>query len=59
MYKMFIIHNLHLLYIHFGVLQTNVIIESNNLTTEQIAQIQNIITREIQTDISNIHISIK
>lgn len=37
----------------------NVIIESNNLTTEQIAQIQNIITREIQTDISNIHISIK
>ena len=29
MYKMFIIHDLHLLYTHFGVLQTNVIIESN------------------------------
>lgn len=35
------------------------IVKSNNLGQEQIAQIQNIITREMQVDIDNIHISNK
>lgn len=37
----------------------NAIIKSKELKTEQIAQIQNIITRELKADISNIHISNK
>lgn len=37
----------------------SVIIKSEKLTTEQIAQVQNIITRELNADISNVHISNK
>lgn len=37
----------------------SVIIKAEELTQEQIAQIQNIVTRELNTDISNIHISNK
>lgn len=37
----------------------SVVIKSESLQEEQIAQIQNIISREIQTEISNIHISNK
>lgn len=37
----------------------SVIVKSDNLGQEQIAQIQNIITREMQVDIDNIHISNK
>ena len=37
----------------------NVIVKSSKLKTEQIAQIQNIITRELDTKIQNIHISNK
>ncbi len=37
----------------------NVIIKANELQTEQIAQIQNIITRELKGDIEDIHISNK
>ena len=34
----------------------NVVVKSNKLEQEQVAQIQNIITREINTEIENIHI---
>lgn len=34
----------------------NVVIKAKELTTEEIAQIQNIITREMETSIENIHI---
>ena len=34
----------------------NVIIKAENLNTEEIAQIQNIVTRELGTNIENIHI---
>lgn len=34
----------------------NVVVKSNKLAQEQVAQIQNIITREINTEIENIHI---
>lgn len=34
----------------------NVVIKAQDLTTEEIAQIQNIITREMETSIENIHI---
>lgn len=34
----------------------NVVVKSDKLTQEQVAQIQNIITREINTEIENIHI---
>ena len=37
----------------------NVIIKSKKLETEQIAQVQNIITRELNSKIENIHISNK
>ena len=37
----------------------NVIVKEKTLKTEQIAQIQNIVTREIENDIENIHISCK
>ena len=37
----------------------SVVIKSESLQEEQIAQIQNIIEREMQTEISNIHISTK
>lgn len=37
----------------------NVIVKSNELNAEQIAQIQNIITRELNADIEDIHISNK
>ena len=35
----------------------NVVIKGDNLTTEQVAQVQNIIQRELNTDIENIHIT--
>ena len=35
----------------------NVVLKQNNLDTKQIAQIQNIIQRELKTEIENIHIS--
>lgn len=34
----------------------NVVVEANDLTSEEIAQIQNIINREMDTNIENIHI---
>lgn len=37
----------------------NVIIKSKKLKAEQIAQIQNIVTRELKAKIDNIHISNK
>ena len=37
----------------------NVVVQADNLKTEEIAQIQNIITREIGTEIENIHIMTK
>lgn len=37
----------------------NVIVEADELTTEQIAQIQNIVTRELNVKIENVHISQK
>lgn len=37
----------------------NVIVNSEELTTEEIAQIQNIISREMKASIENIHISNK
>ena len=37
----------------------NVIVKTENLNSEQIAQIQNIIQRELKSDIENIHISSK
>lgn len=37
----------------------NVVVKANELKTEQIAQIQNIITRELKADIDDIHISNK
>ena len=37
----------------------NVVVKEKTLKTEQIAQIQNIVTREIENDIENIHISCK
>lgn len=37
----------------------NVIIKAKKITKEQVAQIQNIITRELKADINNIHISNK
>ena len=35
----------------------NVVTEKENLTTEEVAQIQNIVQRELKADIQNIHIS--
>ena len=35
----------------------NVVIKAKELTTEQVAQVQNIIQRELKTDIENIHIT--
>lgn len=37
----------------------NVIVKALDLTQDQIAQIQNIVTRELKADINNIHISAK
>lgn len=37
----------------------NVIVKANKLEKEQIAQIQNIVTRELNTKIENVHISNK
>ena len=37
----------------------NVVVKAENLGTEQIAQIQNIISRELKVEIENIHISHK
>lgn len=37
----------------------NIIIKAKELTEEQIAQVQNIVTRELKTEIENIHISNK
>lgn len=37
----------------------NVIIKAKKITEEQVAQVQNIITRELKSEISNIHISTK
>lgn len=37
----------------------NAIIKAENLNQEQIAQIQNVITRELKVDIDNVHISNK
>lgn len=35
----------------------NVVMQQNDLTTEQVAQVQNIVQRELKADIQNIHIS--
>ena len=35
----------------------NVVIKAEELTTEQVAQVQNIVQRELKTDIENIHIT--
>ena len=37
----------------------NIIIKTKELSEEQIAQIQNIVSRELNGDIENIHISCK
>ncbi len=37
----------------------SVVVKADNLATEQIAQIQNIVSRELKVDLSNIHISNK
>lgn len=37
----------------------NIIIKANDLSQEQIAQVQNIVTRELKVEIENIHISKK
>lgn len=37
----------------------SVVIKANNLSQEQIAQVQNIVSRELKADIDNIHISNK
>ena len=37
----------------------NVVIKAEELTTEQVAQVQNIVQRELKTDIENIHITTK
>ena len=37
----------------------NIVVKTKKLQTEQVAQIQNIITREFSANISNIHISTK
>lgn len=37
----------------------NVVVNSDKLSTEQVSQIQNIISRELEAEISNIHISNK
>ena len=37
----------------------NVVVKGEALQPEQIAQIQNIITRELKVDITNVHISNK
>lgn len=37
----------------------NVIIKADNLKPEETAQIQNIVSRELNADINNIHISTK
>ena len=34
----------------------NIVVKSEKLTEEQVAQIQNIVTREVNTEIENIHI---
>lgn len=39
--------------------QISAVVDEENLTTEQIAQIQNIISREMKAQIENIHISCK
>ena len=35
----------------------NVVIKAKELTTEQVAQVQNIVQRELKTEIENIHIT--
>ena len=37
----------------------NIVIEEENLTSKQIAQIQNIIQHEFNVDVNNIHITVK
>ena len=37
----------------------NIIVKANDLSQEQIAQVQNIVTRELKVEIENIHISKK
>lgn len=37
----------------------NVIVKANTLSPDAVAQVQNIVSRELKTEISNIHISIK
>ncbi len=37
----------------------NIVVKAETLQPEQIAQIQNIITRELKVDITNVHISNK
>lgn len=37
----------------------SVVIKADTLTSEQIAQVQNIVTRELKADITNVHISNK
>lgn len=37
----------------------SVVVKADNLATEQIAQIQNIVSRELKVDVTNIHISNK
>lgn len=37
----------------------NVVVKAESLSTEQVAQIQNIISRELQAEVQNIHISYK
>ncbi len=37
----------------------NVIVQADTLSTEAVAQIQNIVSRELNTEINNIHISVK
>ena len=40
-------------------ISVSVVVKADELKQEQIAQIQNIISRELKVDISNIHISNK
>ena len=37
----------------------NVVVKAKKLETEQVAQVQNIVTREFKANITNIHISTK
>lgn len=40
-------------------INVNVIVQANTLSPEAVAQIQNIVSRELNTEINNIHISVK